>query len=301
MGSWNATCSLSNLPIEPGTDVWLAVLEQSPGQDRCYSTALWRPVPLLARAVYADYGECTDHDTGFELVLNGIRKSLVELSQGENEYHDIAVTADKFDATLFWDAVHEQRLKVTNILDQQVSVDVALIRADIVEELEANSKQTLLYKNSSGKFVDISYTWTDIVEAVPEFLNRIRSVLLTDDFSAVPTDTQIGRIKRGILGLYDPEEGNLIAWYLRYQMHSGFSGVLCPITEFVRLLLVNDDIATSVLLGMIRLSWLDILMSQTRRQWLPGGFAGSQSAATTQYWVLLEAVRKVLTNMDAND
>ena len=78
MGSWHATCNLSQLPITPGTKVRVLFLGRCPysmdpgnemqlssgdnSKERCYSTDFWYPRTIPIKAVYDDYGRVTGID-----------------------------------------------------------------------------------------------------------------------------------------------------------------------------------------------------------------------------------------------
>lgn len=67
--------------------------------------------------------------------------------------------------------------------------------------------------------------------------------------------------------------------------------------------LTNDDTerATETLIAILRAAWLDGFMSQTRRQWQPGGFAGCHHADTKPYVVLQRAITDVISEIDNRD
>lgn len=62
MGSWNETCGISNLPIEPGDECVLLYLRENKRSPTraisraCETWGLWKPVTLPLRGKYADYG-----------------------------------------------------------------------------------------------------------------------------------------------------------------------------------------------------------------------------------------------------
>lgn len=67
--------------------------------------------------------------------------------------------------------------------------------------------------------------------------------------------------------------------------------------------LANDDTerATETLIVILRAAWLDGFMTQTRRQWQPGGFAGCQHADTSSYTVLQRAITDAILEIDNRD
>ena len=63
----------------------------------------------------------------------------------------------------------------------------------------------------------------------------------------------------------------------------------------------NPEGATETLIAILRAAWLDGFMSQTRRQWQPGGFAGCQHADTKPYVVLQRAITDAISEIDNRD
>ncbi len=104
MGSWNETCGLTRLPIHSGDPVVLIMLSQvtdSGGADgACYSSHYWKPYALPLRAVYNDYGGIEDVGTEWNQrwILGQTKDSMINLSEGENPYHEPAVSSDALDS-----------------------------------------------------------------------------------------------------------------------------------------------------------------------------------------------------------
>lgn len=118
MGSWNATCVLSNLPVLYSEEVYVFLLEEGKHYNKyignhCYANNYYTLLPLYFKGTYNDYGACEDcHGDFLPEILEGIKKNLIELDLGENKYHDIEVKKDKFDIDLLFNADHAGRLFV---------------------------------------------------------------------------------------------------------------------------------------------------------------------------------------------
>lgn len=71
MGSWNETCMLSGLPIQPGDSCYAVILLENPEvYDICYPTSSYIPL-FICRGVYDDYGRLADiQGEGLEAFLN---------------------------------------------------------------------------------------------------------------------------------------------------------------------------------------------------------------------------------------
>jgi hypothetical protein len=124
VGSWSETCGLTGLPIQYDDDVMLTFLTQttSHGDDSsgtCYPTGWWTPYALPIPAKYADYGEVEllEETWNTKWVLEHVRKDMLELEQGENPYHEYAVTVPELDGMeqlMRW--ISNDRLFVRRIL-----------------------------------------------------------------------------------------------------------------------------------------------------------------------------------------
>jgi len=117
MGSWSATCGVTNLPIHEGHEVRVFFIREGKtpdGSDASYSNELWSPLTHGLKAEYNDYGtyEFTASEVEKELALNVIKQNLIELEVGENKYHDIAVKKEGFSLNKAVEATREGRLKI---------------------------------------------------------------------------------------------------------------------------------------------------------------------------------------------
>lgn len=148
MGSFNQTCALSGLPITSGTPLRWLLLIQRPYKDNdtiapgCYY--LPRATPL--RVKYDDCGEVYPLDEAtqgkeFEKTLiypywiQQFQTDLVELEQGENQYHEPAATKDLTLDHLQW-LLHEGRLQVSieeasSHANEQTHIVRSYIREDV--------------------------------------------------------------------------------------------------------------------------------------------------------------------------
>lgn len=297
MGCWNKTCGISNLHIRVGDPVYVVVLERATDDDRCYTTAFWHPVMLPFQSVYNDYGGGENSHKHIQYILDGLKKSLVEMPLGENEYHDIAVSAEKLDEELFFEAVHEGRLNVTSYYGGGVTpVDFVMLRKDIVDAIcdqhvvemyVGDGKGTHGYGNNY-----VSYKFEDIIAKVPEFLDRVQSEMIDPE---MPENLKLKYSMRGITELYDWKDKNLVSMYLQGIDDYRKSRIFRPIESIVAAMVGGDrDEATSLLVETLRLSFIDRFMSDTRKNWAPGGHEGSQSQEITPYRTLCSVIVSAL-------
>jgi hypothetical protein len=275
MGSWNKTCGLSNLHIRAGDPVYVFVLEKDSEKattrsDFCYATAFYRPLLLPFHSVYNDYGG-GEKSSGpaFELIMDQIKDALVEIPLGENEYHDIAVTKEKFGEELFFDAVHEDRLRIkASQFHSESSLYFVMFRLDIVnhildnwqrEEYVGKGLGTCGWDNSY-----IRYGFNDIQNDLLEFLDR--------------------------MSIYP----NKVAKWLRFDDYR--YSRLVNIKELIVKYITEDRRGElyTLLSEYLKGVYIDGFMHMTRKSWIPGGHEGSQSQEHHGYRVLIDAMTKAL-------
>lgn len=140
MGSWNATCQISQLPILSGEPVRVLFLQRNPwsmdppgdlclggmnyhSKERCYSTDYWVPRNIPLRAVYDDYGGVEDVEPGVSLdtLWEQFQHDLIPIPEGENEYHQPSSFVGMDWEHMWWVAI-EGRLRV-NARVGSISID----------------------------------------------------------------------------------------------------------------------------------------------------------------------------------
>ena len=143
MGSWNKTCGLSNLYINSGEPVMVFTLVRNNYlTDFCYSTALYSPVLIPFYSEYNDYGAGENSSgIGLSLTIEALSKSLVEIEQGKNEYHDIPVKREGFDEDKYWEAIHEGRLNVLDYKGKEANVQFVMFHKRVVDYILENYVQ----------------------------------------------------------------------------------------------------------------------------------------------------------------
>lgn len=120
MGCWNNSCSLSNLPIFAGEEVYVFFLQEAGTQDKyvgnhCYPSNYYFLLPLHFLAEYNDYGSCENWKGDSVAVLEtSVKENLFELEWGENKCHDIPVKTENFDMSALLEADQESRLFVSS-------------------------------------------------------------------------------------------------------------------------------------------------------------------------------------------
>lgn len=287
MGCWNKTCGLSNLHITAGTPVYVFMLERNEyDNDRCYSTALWRPTLLPFLSEYNDYGGGENSHDNINYIIDALKERVVEMDVGENQYHDIAVKADQMNEDLLFEAIHEGRLKVRGTNTEDVQVDFTMIRKDVIDRIcdtwvqdhyVGEGKGTIGYGRSY-----IEYKYQDIVDLLPAFIDK---VMLAD------TGFSFYRIFESL------DYRNILSRCIGVSIGSRYRyGTLVRIPDLIQQLVIDDKreeverILKDYLLGC----FIDSFMNNTRKVWIPGCHEGSQSMEHDAYRVLNNAIAEVL-------
>jgi hypothetical protein len=101
MGSFNATCIVSNLAIEAGERVrYLALVRSAFEPDGnghcCYVGGRWQLHGVPIKAQYNDYGSIEGLEDSLQtsLFFEALKRSAIEQGVGDNQCHDVAVRAE---------------------------------------------------------------------------------------------------------------------------------------------------------------------------------------------------------------
>jgi len=283
MGCWNKTCSLTNLPIFSGEAVYVFVLEKRKLYSQCYATGHYTPVYLPFESEYNDYGGGRDSGgIGFKLVLDAIRKKLIEIEMGENRYHDIAIKRSEFDEKLFFDGVVEQRLIVKDFFGKEVPVDYAMMRKDCVDAIlntwEIEGCERNYQTNKTEYFV---YGYDDLLDEIPAYINVVQKQLEQDPLKL--------RLTAEV-----PLECSKLDAFLNFDRAS-CSSILSGRNLFYDLLEAGDtEQAEEFIKQFLKGVMLNFFFECTRKQWLPGGHEGSQEQDYNEYELLLQVTQEAI-------
>lgn len=285
MGSWNKTCGLSNLHIYAGTEVYVfALVENRTENDRCYSTSFWWPIPLPFVAKYNDYGGGQDYDENsgsLKFLMSYLKDEMVEVEEGENQYHDIPVKRADFNTELFFEAVNEGRLKVMDHFKQQPrQVDFVMIRKDVADQILATRKFQKYI--SSGNYQYFSFTDLQAeLEGILDAFSNEQPYFLDTVLSRGWDDGYAGRLLYGVVG----------------HTHIGSRDILSKVKEYIDA--GERDAARELLNGMLVAAALESFMEGIRKFWAPGGFEGSQADCRDLYRIWTDAINDALTKEQA--
>ena len=299
MGCWNKTCGLTNLPIMSGEDTYVFVLERAKEfHDHCYSTHLYRPLLLPFVSTYNNYGAGENSEgVALPVIMNALKTHLVEMPLGENKYHDIAVSRDAWNEDLFFESVHEHRLRVNYSHDGETEVEFVMMRKDVIDDLAESyefeeylgeGKGTCGYKNCYTR-----YRFVDVANDVDEFLDATLRIMKEKEWRWPRVDM--------IAFQYMEIEGgqNRVAKWLRHDSSYRFSNIV-PAREYIMELLMKGDrdLARDLMVEHLKGMFVNTFMEITRKSWIPGGQEGSQQQEYDPYRALMASMNKV---MDARD
>ena len=280
MGSWNKTCGLSNLHITAGTPVYVFVLERNKDYEHCYSTGLFAPLLLPFESVYDDYGGGeSSSGPALDYIMSMIKKDLVEMEVGDNEYHDIEVKREGFTPEKFFEAVHEDRLSIQGRRAEPTQLYFTMMRKDIVDDILANrtiedyvgdGKGTCGYGNNYVK-----YKFADIVADIRPLLNDAMEIV-----SNIDKELRSLKMFSGLDYMFDQDyENKVLKWMrgdsYRYSRIVDMKQVISKGLEIGTVDSINK--VAALLEEYLKGIYIDGFMHSARKTWIPGGHEGSQS------------------------
>jgi hypothetical protein len=304
MGCWNKTCGLSNLHITAGTPVYVFVLEKNKDYDHCYSTSLFTPLLLPFESTYDDYGGGEDSSgIALNIIMGGIKRDLVELEVGENQYHDIEVKKEGFTPEKFFEAVHEDRLSIKGRFSvEPTQLYFTMMRKDIVDNILENRTIEEYVGENKGTFAKwgdeknyIRYKFADIVADIRPLLNEAMEKIA----EAKATNDTLANymLYDGFEGLFPYGHPNKVAKWLRGDSYR-YSRIVDMKSVIRRGLEVGtvgalENLAL-VLEQHLKALYIDGFMHSARKTWIPGGHEGSQSTSGGALRLLAKATIDVL-------
>ena len=136
MGSWNETCMLSGLPIQPGDSCYTVILAENPEvYDICYPTSSYIPL-FICRGIYDDYGRLVDiQGEGLEAFLNTWNKhgGVIDLDS-EQPVQETSVE-DLLNSAL------EYKLGFARNAGRTTRLRLVYLKADLLDDLTQTLKE----------------------------------------------------------------------------------------------------------------------------------------------------------------
>lgn len=305
MGCWNQTCGLTQIHIRAGEKVMVFPLVESHRDSMCYSTPFWTPFPIPFASEYNDYGGGENSSgLGLDMIIECLQKKLVEIEQGENKYHDIAVKREGFDEDKFWEAIHEMRLKIQSYNNAEKEVGFVMIKQSIVDYLIEHEEFSHYegYDENGSKYT--KYKFADILTTLEVVLDKL---FATEDDPSVPEELRsklkflmrYRALERVANEVHDADKYNWAADWLRFGGHSHLSyGAFSSsiVTEALGEYIEAGDRegARELLTQYLTMQFIDSFMMSTRKFWSPQAGAGSQNDSQGGYRLLAAAMIEVL-------
>jgi hypothetical protein len=290
MGCWNKTCSLTNLPIYSGEEVYVFVLEKKNMYDSCHATGHYAPVLIPFESEYNDYGGGENSSgVGLLYVLAAVKENLVEREAGENTSHDLAVTRSSFGEEQFFKSILKQRLTISTSGPESY-VDFAMMRKDCVDAiLNTWQIEDCKYNHESNEVNYFKYGYDDLVKEATDYILAIKDLVEKNDATA-------------FLFMNNMEEYPVCSKLARtldfddYQPSRMLRG-----QRIVRELVEAGKIeqAEEFIKEYLKGAMLNIFLESTRKQWMPGGHEGSQGQELEPYELLLQVTQESINKRKA--
>lgn len=314
MGCWNHSCLISNLHILAGQKVRVFLLAKNKIEGSfCYNNALYTPCLISFDAAYDDYGGGEDASGfGLPIAINELKSQLMELEQGENEYHDLAVKKSDFTVDKMFEADHESRLGIIDlshryrgsvVTSDERKVDAlyatladlpeafrrvthVMIHGDIfndimnkwfIEDYVGENRGTAGYNNSYNHIY-----FKDIIADIPDAIEKIKTA---------PNSWRIEM-------LFAYQDPNLAGRYLTsfYSSSGRSESSIVNIPGYIEHYFNDKDwqglsqFLEEAFIGL----WISMFMGSTRKLWMPHCGHGSQSQEHNGYNILIQSMTDIL-------
>ena len=301
MGSWNSTCGVTQLPICTGDQVALFLLIDNTlssswdTNGHCYSNHYWTPRTIQLYGTYDDYGGYEIEDGwNLQFSIKCLQADVLEMTLGDNEYHDIEVTKEKInDWGFIQTAIHDNRLLVTSRGGNR-HIGLMAVHRHVFDELVNH-----IHDVWDGKF-----NIATIKEASGDYIQQLREHLENPDFFQDAGSKKIA-ISAGLdisdrFLMFHPKR-NIFGDYFESTGQSHLSSILGVHQIYRNLLAENlnspeiDDIITE----MSKYVMFHSMFSQMRKTWMPQAGAGSQSEELEVYETAISAATEVIKKRKA--
>lgn len=326
MGSWNQTCGLTHLPILAGEKVYVfTLIKNNSYYSLCYTTPFWSPITIPFLSHYNDYGGGENSEgPGLEIVLEALRKNLIEREVGENKYHDIAVSKNKFGEKEYFDSIHEQRLSIQGSIHEQRhpiqgngfdkgEMEVGFMMASEVAVntiLENFSYEISMWDEKTGKFLKRKkQNYKSLCDDLPEVVERVVELIKEKESDSEHSDA-FNKAMREILFFRDifssikkDLKDNFACEVLRWVGEENrFSRLFNPGNFHTWETWINEgktkEEIISILKDVLIFRIIESYMDSTRNFWSPQCGAGSQQWEHDPYKIQIKAMKEVMKHQN---
>jgi hypothetical protein len=302
MGCWNGTCAITNLPIYAGEKVYVFFLREGAFYDKyignhCDPDNYYSLDPLYFEGEYNDYGS-VENITGdlVDVILDRLKDELVEMEQGENQYHDVEVKKEGLTLEKVLDIDHESRLfVVADGFDQQHGADKQrlthiTIRKGVLDRILETYKWESYVEVSDGKYEDVVMSFSslydeDIIESIRldlqkawESKTKFREMYVA--FPELIFSSVESAVWRGIIA--GRSNGN------------GIDRLACRLASQM----CNDPIKFKALMRQVLTRvWLNRFYNDSRRMWFKPSGCGSQNSNTEAQRIIAQVTMDGIQDM----
>lgn len=294
MGCWNQTCMISGLPIhwsEPVVSIFLAGKDTNQRADHCYAHAFWDPIPYVLYGKYNDYGAVEDFEpTNQTELLRYFADHLLEMEQGENEYHDhpTSVAELSLEKIYEWDHSHRLFFKWSHLGEKRGErrpVDHIQIKRSLFDRIIETVK-IQEYESSGYRYV----TFKDLMHNIDGAVDWLQKKLTIEEGAYGDPVNDLRRLIESTWKNVDlPPQ---VAWLRKGDWHDYED----PWAE----MFVNADHehAKQMMIERIKFTLFEYWMSEARKTWYVPGHVGSQDGDTAPHRML---AKWMIEDCDARD
>ena len=233
--------------------------------------------------------------------MGALKRQLVEMDVGENQYHDIAVKRDDFSPEKFFEAVHEDRMFIQYGSEQR-PIYFTMFRKDIVDHILENRRIEDYVGGGKGTYAKwgdeknyIQYKFEDIAASVRPLLAK-----MIED-----TEGQEDYMKGFVMDRIHKYREDFVA--AKWLNGDGY--------RYSRIVFIRDYISKAIEIGTLEAVlkvepivveylkgvFLDGFMHAARKTWIPGGHEGSQSSSAGALKLLNAGIQKAIDDDDEDD
>jgi hypothetical protein len=318
MGCWNKTCALSNLPIFAGEEVYVFLIEQNGLNDtHCYSNHLYSPIITPFYSHYDDYG-CGENNSGVALpvIINSLKKVLIEKELGENEYHDLEVKRDTLSEDNLFEIMQKGRLCVKNPYSYkdnvpgELLVEFVMMKKDIVDDILNKFVMEVYWNKSFVKFPlsDVFCEADAVIDAVIEANKskervmkaiRAQEKMSKEDIKSLSALNLVGHNGDMAISAYTMEpflvQAGLKTSAFVNTLHNSsinsHSKIVSFWPEFSNMISEgNLDTARSYLIDTFKGIFIHSFFESTRRSWIPQSGEGGQHYNFNEHKLLVKSI-----------
>jgi len=263
--------------------VVVLLLKSSAGYDGssfCDSTAYYSPMPLYFTGNYNDYGGVEDCEgVALDTLINVIRDNLYEMTQGDNQYHDIPAQKHSFDVDQLFELDHEGRLFLEHMPRygdnrEMVALSHIVIRKEVFDGL-INGMEFTSWRDCG------TYGFKELKAELPTLMEDMQKIVDEED-----------NMMRSIMQMSSELGDTKIASFLGYRNEYEINAPIKIMELLFQLYEAKDPNFEAMVDNALGVYLMHRFMEETRRSWcIPSG-RGSQNNETKFHELISEITIK---------